>query len=209
MEPIEYINLLEQKLAELKVIYDKYFAGVEKREPMKERTDVQRLVRQLGSLHLTNTALKFKKNSLISQFNTYSRYWDRILKQIEDGTYSRDLFKMDLKYGKTTTAPTTSPGSSPPPSTPPPKMKGTSSPSSPSTPPPKKGKEFEDVYRALVTTKMKLGETTQNLNYNALSANLKKQSDVIKKKYSVSRVDFMVEEKNGKAVIKAVPKKGK
>ncbi len=97
MGEAEEIQLLEAKLNELKVAYEKYFAGVERLEPARLRDEVQRMVRKTGTFHITNTGLKFKRDTIIAQFNTLVQHWNRILKQIEDGTYSRDLFRMKLK----------------------------------------------------------------------------------------------------------------
>ena len=97
MGEMEEIQLLEARLNELRVAYEKYFAGVEKIEPVRLRDEVQRMVRKTGTFHITNTGLKFKRDSIIAQFNTLTQHWNRILKQIEDGTYQRDIFRMRLK----------------------------------------------------------------------------------------------------------------
>lgn len=179
---------MESKLGDLRTAYDKYFAGIERIEPTGLKNEVQRLVRRISTLPITNTAVKFKRDNLIAQYNSYSLYWNKILRQIEDGTYSRDLFKIKLKDRGMT--PPQRPRQEPP--TPP--------------PPPPAGK-FDSVFKELVSTKKKLGENTNNLNYKTFEENLGKQSEAIKKKFKVSSVDFIVEEKGGKAVLKAVPKK--
>lgn len=184
MEAIEAIRLLENKLSELKAAYDKYFSGIEKIEPTGLRNEVQRIVRRMSTLPITNTAVKFKRDNLIAQYNSYSQYWNKTLRQIEDGTYSRDLFKIQLKDREMTPA---------------------QRPKQEPTPPPR-GK-FDSVFKELVSTKKRLGESTNNLNYKTFEENLGKQSEAIKKKFKVSNVDFIVEEKGGKTVLKAVPKK--
>jgi len=176
---------LEKKLGELRAAYDKYFSGIERIEPTGLRNEVQRLVRRISTLPITNTAVKFKKDNLIAQYNSYNLYWNKILRQIEDGTYSRDLFKIKLKdMGMT---PPQRPKQEPP------------------TPSP--AGKFDSVFKELVSTKKRLGESTNNLNYKTFEENLGKQSEAIKKKFKVSNVDFIVEEKGGKTVLKAVPKK--
>ena len=44
-------------------------------------------------LHFRNTALRFKFNMLQQRYNTFTMYWLRICRQIEDGTYQRHLNK--------------------------------------------------------------------------------------------------------------------
>ncbi len=65
--------------------------------------------------------------------------------------------------------------------------------------------EYESVYKSLVAAKKRLGEPTDNISYNALEWSLKKEAEAIKKKFKASRVDFTIEVKDGKPVIKAVP----
>jgi hypothetical protein len=214
MGETEEIQLLEARLNELKVSYEKYFAGVEKIEPVRLRDEVQRLVRKSGTFYITNTGLKFKRDSIIAQFNTLTQHWNRILKQIEDGTYQRDIFRMRLKDkerggGSPPTGPGgraakgvpagvdekgAGPGQSPP-------AKG----AAPGKDAPREHGEFDSVYQSLVAAKKRLGEPTDNISYNALEWSLKKEAEAIKKKFKAKRVDFTVEVKDGKPVIKAVP----
>ncbi len=198
MEPMEQIKLLEAKLSDLKAEYDKYFSGVERIEPTKLKGEVQRIVRRLSTLYVNNTAIRFRKDNVIAQYNSYNQYWNRILRQIEEGTYVRDVFKADYRDRiKSTNSHTGRPPS-----------QGGGMPAGKAAQPSGSGsREFEGVFENLLKTKERLGESTADIDYDVLSSNLKKQSDAIKKRYKVSRVDFAVEEKDGKAIIKALPKK--
>jgi hypothetical protein len=187
MDISRHMALLEKKLNELKTEYDKYFSGIERIEPSRLRGDVQRMIRQAGTWHITNTALKFKRDNLVAQFNSYTQYWNRILRRIEDGTYERDVFKMKLK-----------------------ERSGPLNPSKPAAADPSKGSSgagFDSVYNALMSARKKAGVSTNSMDRAAFEENLRRQSEVIKKKYGASRVDFVVGEKDGKPVVKAVPKK--
>ncbi len=198
MEPTEKIAQLEKNLADLKLEFDKYFSGVEKIEPSKLRGEVQRIVRQLSTLYINNTAIKFKKDSVIAQYNSYNQYWNRILRQIEEGTYVRDVFKAD--YRDRIKMESSQPGVTT-------QQKSVEPKKSAAQPDDSGSKPLEDVFNNLVAMKKKLGESTANVTYDVLSSNLQKQTAAIKSKYNVSRVDFTVEEKDGKAIIKALPKK--
>ncbi len=223
MGEAEDIQLLEARLNELRVAYEKYFAGVEKLEPARLREEVQRIVRKVGTYHITNTGLKFKRDTIIAQFNTLTQHWNRILKQIEDGTYQRDIFRMRLKDKERGVPVPPTPGPGARRATPPSEQsekagvggKAASAKSpAPGAPGSAPGKaaapqpgEFDSVYRSLVAAKKRLGEPTDNISYNALEWSLKKEAEAIKKKFKASRVDFTVEVKDGKPVIKAVPVK--
>ncbi|MFA5625580.1 MAG: MXAN_5187 C-terminal domain-containing protein [Bradymonadales bacterium] len=78
-----------QKLEILRIRYEQYFIGVERVAPSVFRMDVVRLMRQLEQLKIRNTGIKFKLNSAIQKFNAYSAYWNRSLREIEDGVYQR------------------------------------------------------------------------------------------------------------------------
>jgi hypothetical protein len=215
MGEMEEIQLLEARLNELRVSYEKYFAGVEKIEPARLREEVQRMVRKTGTFHITNTGLKFKRDSIIAQFNTLTQHWNRILKQIEDGTYQRDIFRMRLKdKERGSAAPPPGPGARPAAGKPAGPEEKTAGPGqSPQAKPaagkgaPAGGGEYESVYKSLLAAKKRLGEPTDNISYNALEWSLKKEAEAIKKKFKASRVDFTIEVKDGKPVIKAVPVK--
>ena len=79
------------KLETLRIRYEQYFIGVEKKAPTALRMDVARLLNDLESVFVNNTALKFKIQSSIQKFTSYSTYWNRTLREIEDGTYKRHL----------------------------------------------------------------------------------------------------------------------
>lgn len=85
------VREFESKLARLRTIYEQYFMGIEKQPPKVLRKDVVRISRRLDNLYIRNTASKFKLRSLIQKFNTYKSYWNRVEKQMEDGTYVRDI----------------------------------------------------------------------------------------------------------------------
>lgn len=79
----------QARLKELEIRYEQYFAGVEKREPYRERKDLSRQVRQYNPMLITQTDLKFRYHSLSARLASYSQYWDRILRLIDEGKYHR------------------------------------------------------------------------------------------------------------------------
>ena len=97
----------QARLKELEIRYEQYFAGVEKREPYRERKYLSRQLRQYNPLLITQTDLKFRYHSLTARLVSYSNYWDRILRLIDEGKYHRHL----TKAAKASTAPTPSPAS--------------------------------------------------------------------------------------------------
>lgn len=93
------IGELEERVDRLRVLYEQYFLGFEKLEPMVPRKDVDRRFAVLRKEQIRNTALRFKLNVVTQKYNTYSMYWVRICRQIEEGTYKRDVRRAKQRFG--------------------------------------------------------------------------------------------------------------
>ena len=93
----EDLAQLEHSLADLISRYEQYFGGLEKREPLKLMQDVEKMVRRYAGVPINNTMYKHKYTMLVARLNTYREHWNRILRLIEDGKYSRDRFISDLR----------------------------------------------------------------------------------------------------------------
>jgi hypothetical protein len=76
--------------------YEQYFIGLEKREPLPLLGEVEKLVRRYTGMPINNTMYKHRFTMLVARFNTYREHWNRILKLMEEGRYSRDRFISDL-----------------------------------------------------------------------------------------------------------------
>jgi hypothetical protein len=92
----EDLTKLEHQLKELITRYEQYFIGLEKREPLPLLADVEKLVRRYANTPINNTMFKHKYTMLVARLNTYREHWNRILRLIEEGKYSRDRFIRDL-----------------------------------------------------------------------------------------------------------------
>jgi hypothetical protein len=252
------LDELEGRINKLKIAYEQYFMGLEKLEPLQDRQEIARIVRRLQSTQTRNTALKFRLNSLNQRFLSYQNYWNRIVRQIEAGTYKRDLARVqrglkrrgvdvDLSKARSkgeleaailqqlaeekagAAAPAAEPSAGqatppPPPADavrggppPPPADAVRGGPPPPPAdavrggPPPPPGGEQADqrlkrLYRAYVAAKRKVGEPTEGITYDRLVHTLQKQVPKIQQKTGCRQVDFKIEIKNGKAILKAVPK---
>ena len=84
---------IQQQMKELEIHYEKYFAGVEKREPLNDRKNLARRIRHYTNRRIVWTDLKFRYQGLASRFMSYSQYWDRILRLIDEGKYHRHISK--------------------------------------------------------------------------------------------------------------------
>lgn len=94
MDPKQFdikLHDAEVKLKRLKALYEQWFQGIERLEPTVPRKEFDRLLKELHKDKPRNTAARFKLQTLQARYNTYSTYWGRIARRIEEGTYERDL----------------------------------------------------------------------------------------------------------------------
>ena len=87
---------LERGIFLLKLQYEKYFSGIERIEPIRERDEIKRLLRDLMTTHIPNTAQKHKFSMLRARFSSLELYIKRNLYQIERGTHPKMKFRANM-----------------------------------------------------------------------------------------------------------------
>ncbi len=102
-------NELEADLAELRAAYDLYFNGVERLPPHKKHDAFKKGYQKLKGSFVRQTAAKFRIESIGQKLLTYERLWDRTLKEIENGTFKRDLLRIKRKDQRVKERKTTGP----------------------------------------------------------------------------------------------------
>jgi len=98
MSPDELEQALEElelRLERLRALYEQYFLGFEKIEPAVARKDVDRRIYLMRREKIRNTGKRFKLQTLIQRYNTFQQYWQRICREIENGTYKRHLLRAE------------------------------------------------------------------------------------------------------------------
>lgn len=96
MDAVEFEALLhdvDTKLDRLKALYEQWFQGMERLEPAIARKELDRRVALLRKEVPRSTALRFRFQQFVMRYTTLQTYWGRIARQIEEGTYRRDLLK--------------------------------------------------------------------------------------------------------------------
>ncbi|MGE0868889.1 MAG: MXAN_5187 C-terminal domain-containing protein [Kofleriaceae bacterium] len=97
----EMLDHLDTTLERLKVLYEQYFLGIQKQPPAHLHTDVERKIRELMQMQIRNTALRYRFATMQQKFGSYNSYWRRTLRQIENGTYARNLSKIGREAART------------------------------------------------------------------------------------------------------------
>lgn len=90
----EVLDYVDKTLDRVKVLYEQYFLGMQKQPPTQIHTDVERRLRELQQLNIRNTGLRYRFATLQQKFGSYNSYWRRTIRQIENGTYIRNLAKI-------------------------------------------------------------------------------------------------------------------
>jgi hypothetical protein len=177
----EDLTKLEQMLADLILRYEQYFTGLEKREPLSLRAEVEKAVRRYTGVPINNTMLKHKFTTLVGRFNTYREHWNRILRLMEEGKYSRDRFISDLHQRQRATVP--------------PAKTGTTR-SEPD-------KEIERVYREYCEARKSCNLPVDTVSRDQIRAAIEKHKPALKGKLGTDDLIFRVVVEDGKPKIKA------
>ena len=180
----EDLRMIENKLNMLKLDYERYFLGSRKREPIMERREIQKFFTQWANMPVQNTATRFRFNSLNARYQAMKRQWDSILRQMEAGTYKRDVFKANLRQG-----PSAAPAG--------PARSGDSPVGSSDA-----GSALFERYRDAA---MACGQNVKGLSANKLQAVVDKQTAALKQKLGCKDVQFRVTVQDGKVKLKAAP----
>jgi hypothetical protein len=90
----ELLDAVDLTMERLKTLYEQYFLGIQKQAPAFIHNDVERKLRDLTQMNVRNTGLRYRLATLTQKFGSYNSYWRRTLRQIENGTYIRNLAKI-------------------------------------------------------------------------------------------------------------------
>ncbi len=179
--PEEDIKILEIKMNQLKLDYDKYFLGTRPTEPAMARAEVQKMIIRFSNTRIPNTALRFKFNSLNGRYQAFKRQWDGTLRQIEAGTYKRHVFRADLhdrERGIEPNAKTARPAAT-------------------------SGGPDSDIFETYRDAMLATGQDASGLTRANLQKAIAKQEAALQKQFGCERVDFKVVVKDGKVRLKA------
>ena len=181
----EELNELDEGIQELNVLYEKYFLGIDRRPPEQERKRISQKAREMRTTAIRNTALKFKINTLFAKLIAFERMWDRTLREIEEGTYKRDVFKAKMRSKD---------GDDLQPSR-------RSAPTGPTV----SDANLRRLYDTYLVARKRCGESTEGLTFDSMASRIRSQVPELMQKHKAKNIEFKVVIKGGKAILKAVP----
>jgi hypothetical protein len=94
------VGELEIAVDRVRSLYEQYFMGIEKLEPTVPRKDVDRRIHMLRKEQIRNTAQRFRFQMILQRYNTYQTHWQRICREMENGTYTRHVLRAQRRFGE-------------------------------------------------------------------------------------------------------------
>lgn len=81
---------LSRRVEQLRITYERFFMGIDRVPPNPDRQKLERDLRNSPLMRSRNTALRFQFNNVRQRMLSYARYWDRIMRLIEEGKFRRE-----------------------------------------------------------------------------------------------------------------------
>jgi hypothetical protein len=181
----EDLQVLDNKIKQLRNEYEQYFLGGRKREPQMLRQEVTKMVAYYANVPITNTGHRFRFNNLRARFFTLRRYWDLTLRKIDEGRYERHVFKANLRE----------------------RDRGGERPEAKASGARAAGAESEDLFERYVSAREACGQGVGGLTREKLETLLAEQAAAIRSRFGCQEVRFRVVVEGGKAKVRAKPVK--
>ncbi len=202
-----FLDDLEGAIEDLRLSYEKYFLGIERQAPAHKHSKVKAQLRTVERLRVRSTALRFRLSGLRSRLVTYQHYWNRILGEIERGTFRRDIQQRVRRREQSRQPPPVAAPAEPRPEGSVPSPAGATRPGAKPPSPPVPGMEKAAVHRLfddLVQAKQAAGEDTRGLTVRALARKLSRELPKLRQRHG-GRVEFEVATVGGKVRLRARP----
>ena len=82
---------MERKMDRLRSLYESFFMGMERMPPNTPRHEMNRMILEMQQVPIGNAAMRFRFQALLQKWVLQTTYWNRTLREIEAGTYRRDV----------------------------------------------------------------------------------------------------------------------
>ncbi len=192
----EDLDMLDSKINRLRADYEQYFVKTLKKEPAALRDEIDRLILRYSNQQINNTSLRFRYSTLTLKYTSYKQFWNRILRQIEEGTFERGAaIGTRLPAAPVIPEPKQRPETAPSPY-------GGLKEKLPAT-----DDKFKTVYQQFMEAKKTAGESAADMSYEKFTQAIAQQTEKVKKDLKCNDVEYKVVVKDGKAKITLVPKK--
>jgi len=176
------MDRLESDIEKLRVLYEQHFIDILPHPPDKEHQAVSRQIKVLLKAPFKNSQSRFRLRQIIQRFQTYATYWERVVKQREDGTYVKDKFKAEMREKMARDLANQNSAHA------------------------KANKGLQDLFSSYKDALQKSGANTGNVDFDRFKQKMIAQAKALKKQHGVKKVKYSVVTKGGKVIIKATAK---
>lgn len=175
------LKILEERIRALKIEWDLFFTGNRRVPPTKELGELDKFVKTLRNTAIPDNSLRFKFQSVYSNYVAMSELWTKRLRQQEEGK----LHKRPVRQTIMTVAP----------------AQGVviSNPSG-------QQHRIKTLFNDFLTQSNP--ETVKDLNFQTFAAKISQQVEVLMRKTGCGEVQLSVRIEDGKVKLKAKPLKG-
>jgi len=91
---------MERKIDRLRALYETFFSGIDRQPPNAPRRELNRMMLETQQIQIRNAALRFRFQSLSQKWTLMTTYWNRTLREIEAGTYRKDVAKVSRRLAQ-------------------------------------------------------------------------------------------------------------
>ena len=85
------IGEMERKMDRLRSLYESFFMGMERIPPNTQRRELNRMMLEMQQVPIGNASLRFRLQALTQKWVLQTTYWNRTMREMEAGTYRRDV----------------------------------------------------------------------------------------------------------------------
>lgn len=86
-----HLGEMERKIERLRALYESFFMGTERVPPNSPRREMNRMMLEMQQVPIGNSSLRFRFQALTQKWVLHLTYWNRTMREIEAGTFRRDL----------------------------------------------------------------------------------------------------------------------
>lgn len=192
------LDEVEEKMFLLKINYEKYFSGLERREPYRDREEIRRLLRDFNESQIPQASQRFRFQSLKARFQALELYWNRNLALVERGAHPKMKFRADLHERGRKQAEAT------PEAAPSMAAEAEAVLRERQEQMEREERAFKAVYERYMQARSQCGQST-DIAFDAVRDALRKQVRQIKSTFNTDHVKFRIVIEEGRAKVKAVP----
>ncbi len=174
----EKLKILKEKIEDLRVKYENYFAGFEKLPPIKLHEEISKEINSLTGKTLMSYAVQFLLNQIVQRFRTYETLWEKQMRRREGS-----IANMRKQAGRAFASPQTKQF-----------FKFSSG---------TEKEELNKLYQDFLKNSGKMGG--KSLTFEQFEKYISQQVNTLKKKFSCSSVVIWIEKEGDSSKIKAKP----